>query len=144
MNRVLLQAFAAGASAAAVVASGVVIAGQEDPAASVFTALQATTGKVAYAKNCASCHMPDLSGNNEIPPLAGETFIGTWSSRTTKDLRDYMSAAMPYGGPSLDAETYTLITAFVLSSNGAVAGTEKLTATTSVPIRDLIPPRVQH
>jgi hypothetical protein len=88
--------------------------------------------------------MPDLSGNNEIPPLAGEAFIGTWSSRTTKDLRDYMSAAMPYGGPSLDAETYTVITAFVLSSNGAVACTEKLTATTSVPIRDLIPPRVQH
>jgi len=45
-----------------------------------------------------------------------------------------MSAAMPYGGPSLDAETYTLITAFVLSFNGAVEGTEKLTATTSVPI----------
>ena len=55
-----------------------------------------------------------------------------------------MSAAMPYGGPSLDAESYTVITAFVLSSNGATAGEERLTATTSVPIRELMPERVQH
>jgi len=88
--------------------------------------------------------LPDLTGSNEIPQLAGETFRSTWSTRTTKDLRDYMSAAMPYGGPSLDAESYTVITAFVLSSNGATAGEERLTATTSVPIRELMPERVQH
>jgi mono/diheme cytochrome c family protein len=125
-------------------AAGVAAAEAQIAPTPVFTEQQAETGRAAYAKNCASCHMPDLSGNNEIPPLAGETFMGTWSSRSTKDLRDYMSAAMPYGGPSLDAETYTLITAFVLSFNGAVAGTEKLTATTSVPIRNLMPQRVQH
>jgi mono/diheme cytochrome c family protein len=85
-------------------------------------------------KNCASCHQSDLSGSNEIPQLAGESFIGTWGSKTTKDLRDYMSAAMPYGGPSLDADTYTSITAYVLSSNGGVAGEEKLSALTAVPI----------
>jgi hypothetical protein len=45
-----------------------------------------------------------------------------------------MSAAMPYGGPSLDADTYTSITAYVLSSNGGVAGQDKLTALTAVPI----------
>jgi hypothetical protein len=88
--------------------------------------------------------MPDLSGNAEIPPLAGQTFRGTWKTRTTKELRDYMSAAMPYGGPSLDDESYTVITAFILSTNGAVAGMEKLEASTRVPIRDLIPERVQH
>ena len=139
MNRMFLKAFAIGASAAAVIASGVVlIAGQQAPAASVFTAQQATAGKLAYAKNCASCHMPDLSGDNEIPPLAGKTFVETWRTRSTKDLFDYMSAAMPYGGPSLSTETYTLITAYVLQSNGATGGTEALSATTVAPIVSVI------
>jgi hypothetical protein len=85
--------------------------------------------------------MPDLSGNAEIPPLAGEAFIGTWKSKTTKDLRDYMSAAMPYGGPSLEADTYTVIAAYILSTNGAVAGEEKLSESTAVAIGSLIPTR---
>jgi mono/diheme cytochrome c family protein len=135
MNRVLFQAFAVGASAAAALASDVVlIAGQQAPAASVFTAQQATAGKVAYAKNCAHCHLPDLSGDNEIPALAGKAFVSTWGTRSTKDLFDYMSAAMPYGAPSLSTETYTLIAAYILQSNGATAGTEALSATTVAPI----------
>jgi mono/diheme cytochrome c family protein len=139
MPRVLLHAFATGASAAAFVVSGVVlIAGPQGPAASVFTAEQATAGKAAYAKNCASCHMPDLSGNNEIPPLAGEAFMSTWGARSTKDLFDYMSAAMPYGGPSLSTETYTVIAAYILQSNGAAAGTEALSPSTVAPIVSLI------
>jgi len=121
-----------------------VVTQAQAPAASVFTQQQVEAGRAAYAKNCASCHQPDLSGSNEIPQLAGDSFKGTWGNKTTKDLRDYMSAAMPYGQPSLDAESYTVITAFVLSSNGAVAGEERLSATTSVPIRDLMPRRVQH
>jgi mono/diheme cytochrome c family protein len=135
MTRALIHALAAGASALAVVGSGVVLtAGQQTTAASVFTAQQATAGKAAYAKNCASCHLPDLSGDNEIPPLAGKAFMGTWGKRSTKELFDYMSEAMPYGGPSLDKETYTLIAAYILQSNGAVAGTEALSATTVASI----------
>jgi ubiquinol-cytochrome c reductase cytochrome c subunit len=117
--------------------AAVVVAQAQAPSAPVFTQQQAETGRAAYLKNCASCHQPDLSGSNEIPQLAGESFIGTWGSKTTKDLRDYMSAAMPYGQPSLDAESYTVIVAFVLSSNGAVAGEEKLTPLTAVPIGDV-------
>jgi mono/diheme cytochrome c family protein len=131
MNRVLFKAFATGASAAAIVTSGVAVnARQQAPAPPVFTAEQATAGKGAYAKNCASCHLPDLSGDNEIPALAGKAFIGTWGTRSTKDLFDYMSAAMPYGGPSLSTDTYTSIVAYILQSNGAAAGTEALTAST--------------
>jgi mono/diheme cytochrome c family protein len=110
----------------------------ETPTTRVFTEQQADAGRTAYAKNCASCHMPDLSGNAEIPPLAGATFIGTWRDRTTKDLRDYMSAAMPYGAPSLEVETYTMITAYILQTNGAVAGEEKLTASIAVPIGEVV------
>jgi mono/diheme cytochrome c family protein len=115
-------------------------AGEDAPTA-VFTEQQAATGHTAYAKHCASCHMPDLGGNAEIPPLAGATFMGTWRNRTTKDLRDYMSAAMPYGAPSLEPEMYTVITAYILQENGAVAGEEKLTASTARPISEVTPKR---
>ncbi len=129
--RIAILVTLAGVHAAAVTAQAPI------PSAPVFTQQQADAGRVAYAKNCASCHQPDMSGSNEIPQLAGESFMGTWGAKTTKDLRDYMSAAMPYGGPSLDADTYTSITAFVLYSNGGFTGEEKLRASTAVPIGEV-------
>jgi mono/diheme cytochrome c family protein len=123
---------------------GAAVIAEEASPPPVFTKEQADAGLAAYAKNCASCHMPDLTGNGEIPPLAGASFIETWEHKTTKDLRDYMSAAMPYGQPSLEADTYTVIAAYVLSCNGAVAGMEKLTPSTNVSIRDVVPQRGQH
>jgi len=139
MSRAFLVAFAASASATALVTSGeVLIAGRQAPAASVFTVQQATAGKAGYAKHCASCHMPDLSGNGEISALSGPTFMETWGPRTTKQFFDYISAAMPYGQPSLTTEAYTEITAFILQSNGAVAGETALSASTAVIIGDLI------
>ena len=78
--------------------------------------------------------MPDLSGNSEIPALAGTAFMATWGTRTTKELFDYMSAAMPYGAPSLKEDAYKEIVAFILQFNGAVAGDDAFSATTVVPI----------
>jgi cytochrome c2 len=138
MAYAIITTLAHGAAAAALVASSVALAaGQPAPAASVFSAEQATAGRAAYAKSCASCHMPDLSGNNEMPPLAGTTFMSTWGTRSTKDLFDYMSASMPYGLPSLSTETYESIEAFILQSNGALAGPQTLRSSTSVPIASL-------
>lgn len=138
MRRLVVRACAPTAIIAAVVAwGGAVRARQQVPAAPVFTVQQATAGKAAYAKNCASCHMPDLSGNAEIPALAGTAFLTTWGTRTTKELFDYMSAAMPYGAPSLSVDAYTTMTAYILQSNGAVAGDQALTASTAVPIASL-------
>jgi len=108
-----------------------------ESAAPVFTVEQATMGKAAYAKSCASCHLPDLSGSAEIPALAGKPFIDTWGARTTKELLEYMSAAMPYGGPSLSAETYIGILAYILQSNGATPGPEALSAATVARIDTL-------
>jgi mono/diheme cytochrome c family protein len=125
----------------AAVALSTVVSANGDATPAVFTEQQAAEGRTAYAKHCSSCHMPDLSGNAEIPPLAGATFIETWHKRTTKDFRDYMSAAMPYGAPSLDPDTYTVITAYILQANAAVAGEEQLTASTVVVIGSLIPTR---
>ena len=134
MTLLSFRAIAAAACIAAAEASGVVLAARQVAAASVFTAEQATAGRAAYAKYCASCHMPDLSGNTEIPPLAGTAFIDTWGMRSTKELFDYTSEAMPYGAPSLSVETYTAITAYVLQANGGVAGTNALSGSTVAPI----------
>ena len=121
---------------------GMVRARQQVPATPVFSVQQANAGKAGYAKNCASCHMPDLSGNSEIPALAGTSFKATWGPRTTKELYDYMSAAMPYGAPSLSADTYSEVLAYILQVNGAVAGDATLSATTAVPIGSVTAARV--
>ena len=138
MDRAAFRTFAQGAVAAALVAWGaaLVAAGDQapDPAASVFTLKQAADGKAAYAKHCASCHIADLSGNSEIPALAGPAFREMWDTRSTKELFDYMSAAMPYGAPSLTVDEYTAIVAYVLQVNGAAAGERELTPSTAVPI----------
>jgi mono/diheme cytochrome c family protein len=141
MTRMILKVLATGVGAAAVMLSGaVLVAGQQPLAAPVFTTQQADAGKIAFMKNCAACHMPDLSGNNEKPPLAGETFMSTWGTRSTKELFDYMSGAMPFGAPSLEPETYLTLAAFILKSNGAVAGQQPYTATTSVTISSVTAP----
>ena len=130
----ILKVLATAVGAAAVLATGVVRAADRVPAAPVFTAPQAAAGKTAFAKVCAGCHMPDLSGNNEVPPLAGMVFMETWRDRTTKELYDYLSAEMPRGGAPQDKETYLALTAFILQSNGGVGGEHPFTASTAVPI----------
>jgi mono/diheme cytochrome c family protein len=120
--------------AVVIVFSGALLLQAQEPRAPVFTSEQAEAGRVAYAKHCASCHMPDLSGDNERPPLVGTSFMTTWGSRSTKEFLAYMSGAMPYGAPALDAETYATLTAYILRSNGAGAGSQALSASTDVSI----------
>ena len=84
--------------------------------------------------------MPDLRGNSEIPALAGPAFKEMWGTRSTKDLFDYMSAAMPYGASSLTTEAYTSIEAYILEFNGASAGADALRASTAVSIASLTRP----
>ena len=105
MSARMFRVFAVAATVGALTGSGAVLFARQTPAESVFTTDQATAGRAAYAKHCASCHMPDLSGNTEIPPLAGAAFIDTWGTRSTKDLFDYSAEAMPYGAPSLSMES---------------------------------------
>lgn len=99
-----------------------------------YTAAQAADGFAAYQTNCASCHLPDLSGRNEAPPLAGANFMNAWGSRTTSDLMRYIHETMPpsnQGG--LSDDTYAGIVAFLLQANGAHAG--KSPAALSTPVR---------
>ena len=78
--------------------------------------------------------MPDLAGRNEAPPLAGGTFMNTWRARSTRDLFDLISATMPPTVAGLSADQYLAIASYILQSNGAAAGTQALTAETSVAI----------
>jgi alcohol dehydrogenase (cytochrome c) len=97
--------------------------------AASFTAEQAAAGRAAYQTNCASCHLPDMAGRNEAPPLAGSNFFNHWAERSTADLVALIQASMPPGAAGrLGQQTYLEITAYILESNGATAGTQPLTA----------------
>jgi mono/diheme cytochrome c family protein len=126
------------AVAALLCAATGVLVGQQTSAPPVFTAQQAAAGRSAYATSCGSCHMRDLSGSNDAPPLAGSIFMSTWRARTTKDLFEYLSASMPPAGASLSTEAYESITAYILEANGASAGETPFRATTAVAIASLI------
>ncbi len=106
----------------------------QTPTPAVYTAAQATAGQASYQANCASCHVGDLTGRNEAPPLAGANFMNTWRGRTTSDLVEYMQATMPPGQPSLAPDAYVNIAAFILQANGATAGAQPLLASTATPI----------
>ena len=61
-----------------------------------------------------------------------------WGARTTKDLYGYIQAVMPPGnGGTLGEESYLNITAYILQTNGALAGTQALTANTATAIRSI-------
>lgn len=125
----------------AIASGAVVVAGEQAPdqPPAVFTAEQARAGRSAYNDHCAQCHMPDLSGNEDAPPLGGPNFVSTWRTRTTKDLVEYMSSTMPAGAPMpLEPELYAAITAHILQSNGGVPGTADFEATTDVVIGQVI------
>jgi len=111
----------------------------DDRARPAFTGPQADTGRLLYVQHCASCHMPNLSGSNDAPELAGSNFRSAWKTRTTTDLLDYISGAMPPGGATLDAKAYASIVAHILQSNGAAAGPQPLTHATRLVIGTLTP-----
>jgi PQQ-dependent dehydrogenase (methanol/ethanol family) len=116
-------------------ALGMAVTGQQAMTA-VFTADQASTGAAVYQANCASCHLADLRGSFEAPPLAGANFMNTWRERTSRDLFEFVQRSMP-PGPKLSADEYVAVVAYVLQRNGAPAGTQALTPATAVAIGTL-------
>jgi len=117
----------------AIVASAAIALRGQQPRA-IFTAEQAAAGRAVYQANCASCHLPDLAGRNEAPPLAGVNFMNAWRARSTRELFEFIQATMPPTAPSLSTEQYVAVTAFILQSNGAAAGPQAFTEASTVPI----------
>ncbi len=96
-------------------------------ASAAYTAAEAEAGRGVYDRSCASCHMPNLSGQFEAPELAGASFRGTWGDRPVAELLDLVTATMPPAAPgSLDPAAYSSAVAYILQENGVVAGTVAL------------------
>ncbi|PYR35808.1 MAG: hypothetical protein DMF93_21055, partial [Acidobacteria bacterium] len=112
----------------------IALAAGQQPQAAIYTAEQAAAGRAVYQANCASCHLPDLAGRNEAPQLAGGNFMTAWRSRSTRELFEFIQATMPPTAPSLSADQYIAVTAFILQANGAPAGAQLFTPTTAAPI----------
>jgi alcohol dehydrogenase (cytochrome c) len=112
-----------------------VLIAQTTVATGPFVARQASAGRAAYQANCANCHLPDLAGRNEAPPLAGPNFMRVWGNRGAGALAQYIQASMPpqnRGG--LSQEMGLNLAAFILEANGGRAGDQPLTPATGVPI----------
>jgi alcohol dehydrogenase (cytochrome c) len=103
-----------------------------------FTVDQAAAGRVAFDTTCISCH-----GSGQAPPLQGATFIGGWESRSTRDLLTAIQSMPPDAPGGLPQATYLALTAFLLETNGATAGTQPLTAATNVPMAGLFRAQAQ-
>lgn len=108
-------------------------AAQTPSAAAVFTAAQAAAGRTMYAERCAACHLDDLGGNGDAPPVAGADFVAGWKQKTTGDLLKYLRG-MPPGGPALSDAAYLDVMAYLLDENGAAAGETPLTAATGATV----------
>ena len=93
----------------------------------VYTADQAKRGQAVYTSECAKCHLDDLSGGRDAPPLAGADFINGWKGKTVGELFDEVKATMPFDGPGrLTPEQYADIIAYVFSANKFPAGEKEL------------------
>lgn len=87
----------------------------------VFTADQASAGKVQYQQDCIACHaVAEHSGNN---------FVERWKGTTLNELFDLISNTMPEGEPGkLKPEQYASIVAFFLKETGYPEGPRELPA----------------
>ena len=98
----------------------------------VFTDAQATRGERTYGRTCEQCHGADLAGDPvmEIPPLALDSFMTSWSSKSVKDLFDTVKRSMPKDKPSsLGTGAYIDVVAYLLQANKFPSGPRELPRT---------------
>jgi hypothetical protein len=146
--------------------SGVfVLAAQQPNTSHVFTPAQAEAGRQAYERTCGKCHTNTLMGRNgdpgelppvdslpasyqefirktnRVPPLAGKVFLSRWGQKSAAELiaRFQITASDPFFQfQGMDNDTTVNITAYVLQVNGAKAGTQELTRTTTAVVDSLV------
>lgn len=93
-------------------------AGAANNAAS-YSLTQAAEGRVLYTEHCASCHGPNLLGNESGPALSGKAFQDRWAKRPVGQLFDVTTTSMPSTNPGgLAAHDYAAILGFMLYQNG--------------------------
>ena len=115
-----------------VASAGVSAAAGQGATAGIYTDDQAQAGRAVYERGCAQCHQANLQGSFEAPQLAGESFLRFWGDLSPPDLFDRIRNSMPPESPGGLGETaYLGVVAYLLQANGAPAGTQPLTGTTS-------------
>jgi mono/diheme cytochrome c family protein len=93
----------------------------------VYTSGQAMRGQAIYVDSCAKCHIEDLSGGKDSPPLVGDDFLGGWKGKSVGDLFDEVRMTMPFDSPGkLTAEQYSDVIAYIFSANKFPAGDKEL------------------
>jgi len=94
---------------------------------SVYSVAQATRGQEVYAATCQACHLASLSGADQVPALAGGTFIGKWDGLTLGALHDRVRRTMPPSAPgSYARQDITDVIAYLLRENEYPAGLRAL------------------
>jgi alcohol dehydrogenase (cytochrome c) len=105
----------------------------------LYTAAQAEAGRAGFDANCSACHLRDLKGSNEAPPLAGPNFLNAWGDMTVADLHRYLMTTMPPADPGAPgAQAMIDIIAYVLQANGAPAGSQALGRESAATLRSAI------
>ena len=134
----MIRKFQVGLGAVCLAGGVWMVTAQQTPPAGGFTAAQAAAGRAVYDASCSGCHMPDLVGRGEAPQLAGSQFMSAWGGRTARDLLTLIQASMPpLNAGSLSEANYINVAAFLLQSNGAVPGSQPLTANSAFTIRSV-------
>ena len=102
----------------------------------VYTAEQASRGRLAYRDHCSSCHLPDLSGAGEARSLAADAFMNDWREDTLGTLFGRIRTLMPFDDPAtLNDQVYLDSLAYILAENGFPAGGRALTLENITDIR---------
>jgi mono/diheme cytochrome c family protein len=148
-----------------ILGSGLLIQAAQEPTTSgVFTSAQAQAGRQAYERTCGQCHTNTLTGRKGdagelppltslsayyqkfigprgfVPPLTGKVFIDRWGGKTAAQLIARFQETVDdpnFQFEGMNDETTVNITAYVLQVNGAKAGTDPLTRTTSVIVNTI-------
>lgn len=94
-----------------------------------FSSAQASEGKAAYAKSCASCHGVNLSGGEFASGLIGNTFSMNWGGKPAQDLFTFIQTRMPPASPgSLTSQASAQLVAYLIQVNGGHEANTELPA----------------
>jgi S-disulfanyl-L-cysteine oxidoreductase SoxD len=93
----------------------------------VFTVEQADRGHSVYHAQCEVCHAEELTGADEVPPLAGPQFLANWNGLTLGDLFERIRKTMPANDPGkLTRDQNADVISYLLAFNMFPAGKKEL------------------
>lgn len=93
----------------------------------VYSSDQAAHGKDVYTQQCSACHLDDMSGSGEAPPLAGEGFTDSWAGHSVYEFDQTVLNTMPLDNPgSLDPSDALAAVTYILEKNNFPAGKDPL------------------